>query len=175
VRILVLEDVSRSRLRRWLTGRATAPPTDLSAYWSGDPQGRPSTYPSYLVDAPVLHRTHLDLLGAELAPGGSFLPLTVEGADEEYVLYLVEHRVDCLDVQRSSSVRRTTGFVRHAVFVPERLPDLPAFRVPQSPAVVYWTRAAAERVAQVVGQDAEPLVVWSLDPELPAHPNPLRV
>ena len=46
--------------------------------------------------------------------------------------------------------------------------------MPQSPQVVYWTRAAAERVVEVVGPDVEPLVVWSLDPALEAHPNPLR-
>jgi hypothetical protein len=37
--------------------------------------------------------------------------------------------------------------------------------------VTYWNRAAAERIVELVGPDIEPLVVWSLDPDLPVRPQ----
>jgi hypothetical protein len=174
-RILVLDEVPHMRLHRWLMqGAPSELPEGLSAEWSGDPAGRRLEYPSYHLDAPIFTRRSLEVLGPELAPGGRFLPVTVAGIADQYALYLVEHVVDCLDQRRSSKPKRITRYIKQAVFLPDQLPALPAFRVPESPTVVYWTKPFAERVIEVVGADAEPLLVWSLDPELPVHPNPVR-
>jgi hypothetical protein len=171
-RILVLEEIPHMRLHRWLKAPpAEEPPAGLSAAWTDEPRKRKLEFPSFAVDAPIFTRRSLEVLGPELAPGGRFLPVTVEGTDDEYALYLVEHVVDCLDVQRSSKPSRITQYIKQAVFRPDRLPDLPAFRVPESPTVVYWTRAFADRVVEVVGPDVEALVVWSLDPSRPVDPN----
>jgi hypothetical protein len=170
--ILVLDDDAHLRLHRWMKGSPTAePPGDLSGGWTDEPGRRRPDYPSFHHDAPIFSRRALAVLGPELARAGRFLPVAVDGVADEYALYLVDQVVDCLDARRSSAPRKITGFIEQAVFVPDRLPDLPAFRVPQSPSVVYWTAAGADRVVDVVGDDAEAPVVWSLDPSRPADPH----
>jgi hypothetical protein len=105
------------------------------------------------------------------------IPLSVD-ADESlesgvYLAYLVDTVVDCLDVEASSEPQEYTGYRRRVAFHPERLPDTPAFRVPQAPTLTYWNRDAAERMLELAGPDVERLVVWSLDPDLPVHPHPM--
>ncbi|HST86415.1 MAG TPA: hypothetical protein VLL08_32050 [Kineosporiaceae bacterium] len=177
-RVLVLDYECLVTLTGWLARPEANPrPDSLSAHWEGHPSGRRSEFPSFHLQAAILTPSLTAAIGPMLSRSGTLIPLLADddGTVEvgSYQLYLVETVVDCLDVEKSSEPQQYTGFRRTVAFHPDRLPDTPAFRVPQVPTVTYWNRAAAERMVELVGPDVEPLVVWSLDPDLPVHPNPM--
>ncbi|MFF4401435.1 hypothetical protein [Streptomyces sp. NPDC001480] len=103
----------------------------------------------------------------------SLVPVDIQGAKgDEYVPFLVEQVVDCLDTRRSSKPKRR-GEVKKVVFLPERLPaDLPAFRLPQSPRAVQWNGWAADRLIELTGDQIEARLLWSEDPTAVPHPDP---
>lgn len=177
-RVLVLDDGSLLALTGWLARpEIYEKPRRLSAHWEGHPSGRRSKFPSFALQAAILTPSVVEAMGEDLRRGGSLVPLSADddGAVEDgiYQLYLVDTVTDCLDAENSSDPQEYSGYRRTVAFHADRLPDTPAFRIPQAPTVTYWNRGAAERMVDVVGSDVEPLVVWSLDPALPAHPNPM--
>ncbi|MDJ0346423.1 hypothetical protein QMK19_35605 [Streptomyces sp. H10-C2] len=176
------------KLMRWQTGGSPegGRPTGFSAEWAatddGDPRVRPAEFPSGYPGAPVLSRRVADLLRDELCRAGSFEPLDIaDGPDSildagEYVLYLVQSVVDCLDTRRSSKPKRSGGEVKKAVFRPEAFPaDLPAWRLPEFPTAVYWNGWAVDRLKELLGDDLEARLIWSEDPALAPHPDPWGV
>ena len=177
-RVLVLELDDLIALARHLATPDEFPrPDSLQAHWEGHPSGRRYAYPSYDLLAPILPVLAADVLRDELTGSGSLVPL--ETADDgpvehgAYELFVAENLVDCLDVEASSDPENRDGYRRTVAFHADRLPDTLAFRVPQIPTLTYWTRTGADRVVDLVGDDVEPVVVWSQDPDLPVHPNPM--
>jgi hypothetical protein len=177
-RVLVLDDGDRLALMGWQLKPGEYPrPRSLDAHWEGDPAGRPSRFPSYMLETAILIPEVVAAMAEELGHGGSLVPL--QAADDGIVVkgvyraYLAETVVDCLDEAASSEPQQYTNFRRQVAFHADRLPDTPAFRVPQTPTITYWNRGAAERIQAIVGDDVQAWVVWSQDPTLPVHPNPM--
>ena len=174
-RTLHLDEFPHRKLIRWLrTGSAADLPEAFGAEWEGDPRWPASEFPCGYPGTPVLSRRIADLLRDDLAAAGSFAPVLIDGANtREYVLYLVEKVVDCLDSRRSSKPKRLTGQIKKAVFRADALSiHVPAFRIPEFPGGVYWNGWAVDRLVELLGEDLETRLVWSEDPTLTPHPNP---
>lgn len=177
-RTLLLDMAPHLKLARWeRSGSPADRPASIGAQWIGDPAWRATEFPSGDTGAPILSRRIADLMGGELSAAGSFLPVTIDGADTgEYVMYLVERVVDCVDPRRSAKPNKGGDPLRKTVFRPEALPrELPAFRVPESPGAVYWNDWAADRLRELVDGDLAARLVWSQDPQATAHPDPWGV
>ncbi|MFG2027424.1 hypothetical protein [Streptomyces sp. NPDC048825] len=173
-RTLLLGSSLRKLIRWQISGSDSDMPTEFSGSWDGDPRWRKGEFPCGYPGAPVLSGRISELLRDELSTAGRFVPIAIEGAESDnYVLYLVERIVDCLDARRSSKPKKTTGEITKAVFRPEAVPvALPAFRLPEYPGGVYWNGWAVDRLTELLGSDLEARVVWSEDPSLTPHPNP---
>jgi hypothetical protein len=171
---LHLEGQDVLRLMRWQrSGSEADRPTRMRAEWVGERRWAKSEFPSGRPGAPVLSRRLAESLGEELTAAGSLMSLDIAGAKrDDYVLYLVEQVVDCLDPVRSSKPK-TSGEVKKPVFRPEALPaHLPAFRLPQSPRTVQWNGWAADRLRDLTGDQIESRLLWSQDPSVKPHPDP---
>jgi hypothetical protein len=161
---------------RWQrTGTSTDRPAAVRAEWDGDPRLRRADFPSGYPGAPVFSRRVADRLKGDLSAAGSFVPVLFDDTDtDEYFLYLVEELVDCLDIRRSSKPKKADGKIKKAVFHADALPvHLPAFRVPEYRGGVYWNGWAVGRLMELLGDDLEVRLVWSEDPALTPHPNPM--
>ena len=153
-----------TRILRWqLSGSPDDYPSGISAEWVGDPHGRPVELATGATEAPIVSSRIADLHRADFEAAGSLLPLCIDGVQSsQWLLFLVEAVVDCLDVPNSSEPE-WDGTIRTAVFRADAVPaDLPAFRVPQS-TKVYWTGWAVDRLVGLVGVDLEARLVWSED------------
>ncbi|MEU1664512.1 hypothetical protein ABZ547_13015 [Streptomyces sparsogenes] len=167
---------SLRKIMRWQrTGDTSDWPTDVRAEWDGDPRLRKTEFPSGYPGAPVFSRRIADVLKNDLSTAGSFVPLLIDGDETgEYFLYLVEEVVDCLDTRRSSKPKKADGQIKKAVFRADALPvSLPAFRVPECRRGIYWNGWAVVRLRELIGDDLEARLVWSEDPTLTPHPNPM--
>lgn len=119
-----------------------------------------------LIFGPVLGPRFDGLLRAS----GVWLPVTIDGQESGYRMFVCTTVVDCLDVRRSSRPGKHSAVIKYPVFDGAKVPgDLPAFRVPQSPETVLFNEwAMAELVAGGDGQ-IDALTVWSSDPRLRSH------
>jgi hypothetical protein len=172
-RTLLLDEVTHRRLIGWQRGMDAAPPT-AAAQWNRDLDWRDTKFPSGLIAAPMLARDVVEQVKDDFAEGGEFLPVTVDGRDSGFDLYLVMTVANCLDTRRSSKPSRGRDLIKTAVFRPDAIPlDVPAFRVPESPIAVYWNGWAADLLQKLVGDDLERRLVWSEDKSLKPHPNPM--
>ncbi|MEU0810376.1 hypothetical protein [Streptomyces sp. NPDC005970] len=172
----LLFDSSLRKIKRWQrTGVSEDRPAAVRAEWDGDPQLRKADFPSGYPGAPVFSRRVADLLEGDLSAAGGFVSVLFDDADaEEYVLYLVEEVVDCLDTRRSSKPKKADGQIKNAVFRVDALPvHLPAFRVPEYRGGIYWNGWAVDRLRELLGDDLEARLVWSEDLTLTPHPNPM--
>ncbi|MDX3231477.1 hypothetical protein [Streptomyces sp. ME19-01-6] len=172
----ILFGSSIRKVMRWQrTGAPADRPAAVRAEWDGDPRLRKTDFPSGYPGAPVFSRRVADLLKGDLSTAGSFVPVLFDDADaEEYFLYLVEEVVDCLDTRRSSKPKKAGGQIKNAVFHVDALPvHLPAFRVPEYQGGIYWNGWAVDRVRELLGDDLEVRLVWSEDPTLTPHHNPM--
>ncbi|WP_324786352.1 hypothetical protein [Streptomyces sp. H51] len=165
---------SRRLMRRQCGGDEADRPTRLRAEWMGDRRRPKSDFPSGYPGGPVLSRRLAARFGEELSVAGSLVPVDIEGEeDDEYVLFVVDKVVDCLDLRRSSKPKRLDGEVKKASFRPEALPvHLPAFRLPQFPGAVQWNGWAADRIVELMGEQVEIRLIWSQDPAAKPHPDP---
>ncbi|MGW6258644.1 hypothetical protein [Streptomyces sp. NPDC055085] len=179
-RTLLLGSSLRKLIRWQITGADSDLPTSFDGTWDGNPGWRSSEFPSGYPGAPVLSGRVAGLLADDLAEAGRFVPVATDGAapadssgPDDYVLYLVERIVDCLDTRRSSRPKKTTGEITKAVFRPEALPShLAAFRVPEYRGGIYWNGWAVGLLTELLGDEVESRLVWSEDPSLPVHPHP---
>ncbi|MFI6021964.1 hypothetical protein ACIBCP_30540 [Streptomyces sp. NPDC051287] len=170
---LRLDGADQSRLMRWQRSGGDADrPTGLRAEWMDDSAPR-SEFPSGSPGAPVLSRRLAEGFGDELLSAGSLVPVEIRnGRGDDYVLFLVDQVVDCLDLRRSSKPKRN-GEIKKPVYRPEALPTgLPAFRLPQFPRAVQWNGWAAERLLGLTGDQIEARLTWSEDPTAKPHPDP---
>ncbi|MER6269015.1 hypothetical protein [Streptomyces sp900105755] len=121
----------------------------------------------------MLSRRLAEGFGDELLSAGSLVPVEIRnGKGDDYVLYLVDQVVDCLDSHRSSKPKRN-GEVKRPVYRPEALPArLPAFRLPQFPRAVQWNGWAVDRLLGLTGDQIEARPTWSEDPAVRPHPDP---
>ncbi|MER7181477.1 hypothetical protein ABT404_18670 [Streptomyces hyaluromycini] len=101
------------------------------------------------------------------------MPVQIDKAEgDDYVLYLVDQVVDCLDLRRSSKPKRN-GEVKKPVYRPEALPSRPAaFRLPQFPRAVQWNSWAVDRLLDLTGDQIEARLTWSEEPGAKLHPDP---
>lgn len=177
LRTLGLDMGSGVKLAKWArSGSETDRPTTVNAHWVGEPEMRAAEFPSIKPYGPILSRRLADLLADELATAGSFVPVHIEGGESDYLLYLVEAVVDCLDTRRSSKPRKSGDPLTKASFRTEAVPThLPAFRVPDSPRAVYWNCWAVEQLTKHLGEDLEARLIWSNDPARTPHSNPWGV
>ncbi|MGW3667091.1 hypothetical protein [Streptomyces sp. NPDC005141] len=182
-RTLLLGSSLRKLIRWQISGSPSDPPTSFSGSWDGNPGWRRCEFPSGYPGAPVLSRRVADLLADDLSGAGRFVPVATEGpgrtgptdavGSDDYVLYLVERVVDCLDARRSSKPKKTTGEITKAVFRPEALPSrLAAFRLPEYRGGVHWNGWAVARLTELLGDDIEARLIWSEDTSGPVRPNP---
>ncbi|MFF3987529.1 hypothetical protein ACFY0B_23400 [Streptomyces sp. NPDC001797] len=170
---LRLDGSDQSRLMRWQrSGDDSDRPTGLRAEWMDDSAPR-SEFPSGSPGTPVLSRRLAEGFGDELLSAGSLVPVEIRnGKGDDYVLYLVDQVVDCLDSHRSSKPKRN-GEVKRPVYRPEALPArLPAFRLPQFPRAVQWNGWAVDRLLGLTGDQIEARPTWSEDPAVRPHPDP---
>jgi hypothetical protein len=174
-RMLLLTETSHARLTRYLrTGSPEQRPTHAEAVWDGPPELRPAEFASGLIGAPIFSRRVADLMSDDLTRAGGFVPLAIDGSDTgEYVLYVVDEVVDCLDTRRSSKPKRATGQIKKMVFRADAVPaELPALRVPEYPVAVCWADPAVDRLTKLLGDDLEARLIWSADSSLTPHPDP---
>mgnify|MGYP001349951920 CR=1 FL=1 len=176
-RTLRLRDDTLQGLARWCyQGPPHEPPSVFPAAWVGKRQWRTTEFPTHYAEAPILSRRVADLLRDDLRTAGSLAPVTIDNPvdDTEYVVYVVHAVVDCVDVDRSSPEPvNPTGELERTVFRPDAVPSgLPAFRIPQFPVAVHWNGWAADRLAELLGEDLERRLVWSDDPEAVPHHRP---
>ncbi|MFE2279582.1 hypothetical protein ACFXAE_20565 [Streptomyces sp. NPDC059454] len=177
LRTLRLDD-SLIGLKRWqFQGERAERPTEFGAEWTGDRKGREAEFASDCPGAPVFSRRLAGRLGDQLEKAGRLVPVRVAGtAADDYVLYVVESLVDCLDTRRSSQPKKATGEMKKMVFRPEAYPvDLPAFRVPEFPVAVCWNGWMLDLLKDVVGDDVIGRLLWSPDPAAAPHPDPWGV
>jgi hypothetical protein len=170
---LRLDGADQSRLMRWQRGGDEADrPTVLRAEWMDDSAPR-SEFPSGSPGAPVLSRRLAERFGDELLSAGSLVPVEIcNGKRDDYVLYVVDQVVDCLDPRRSSKPKRN-GEIKRPVYLPDALPArLPAFRLPQFPRAVQWNGWAVDRLLGLTGDQIEARLTWSEDPAAKPHPDP---
>jgi hypothetical protein len=171
---LRLNGTDQSRLMRWQRlGGEEKRPTGLRAEWLDDDGTPRSEFPSGSPGAPVLSRRLAERFGDELLTAGTLVPVEIDKAkDDDYVLYVVDQVVDCLDPHRSSKPKRN-GEVRRPVYFPEALPArLPAFRLPQFPRAVQWNGWAVDRLLGLTGDQIEARLTWSEEPASKPHPDP---
>ncbi|WP_371669798.1 hypothetical protein OG985_20440 [Streptomyces sp. NBC_00289] len=177
-RTLSLEEDAHRKLIRWLrTGDSGDLPESFRAEWVGNPRLRPAEFPCGYPGAPVFSRRIADLLADELSKAGRYLPVIPEDSDPggaaDYLLYLVEKVIDCVDPRRSSKPKKGTGQMKITVFRPDAVPaELPAFRVPEYPGGVHWNGWAVDRLTELLDGDLEARLIWSEDPSSTPHPNP---
>ncbi|MFE9704801.1 hypothetical protein [Streptomyces sp. NPDC005930] len=177
-RALSLGEYAHRGLIRWLrTGDRADLPESFTAEWVGNPRLRPGEFPCAYPGAPVFSRRVAMLLEDELSTAGRYLPVFPEGSDPDaepdYLLFLAEKVVDCVDRRRSSKPKKGTGQMKSTVFLPEALPaGLPAFRVPEFPGAVQWNGWAVDRLRNILGADLEARLVWSEEPARVPHPDP---
>ncbi|MFJ9703573.1 hypothetical protein [Streptomyces sp. NPDC101234] len=171
---LRLDGSGQSRLMRWQReGDEADRPTGLSAEWMDDSAPR-SDFPSGSPGAPVLSRRLAERFGDELLSAGSLVPVEIGNGrrGDDYVLYVVDQVVDCLDPRRSSKPKRN-GEIKRPVYLPQALPArLPAFRLPQFPRAVQWNGWAVDRLLGLTGDQIEARLTWSEDPTAKPHPDP---
>lgn len=170
---LRLDGADQSRLMRWQrSGDEADRPTGLRAEWMDDSASR-SEFPSGSPGAPVLSRRLAEGFGDELLSAGSLVPVEIRnGKSDDYVLYLVDQVVDCLDLHRSSKPKRN-GEIKKPVYRPEALPTrLPAFRLPQFPRAVQWNGWAVDRLLDLTEDQIEARLTWSEEPATKPHPDP---
>ncbi|MET7701034.1 hypothetical protein [Streptomyces sp. NPDC005485] len=185
-RTLLLGSSLRKLIRWQITGAESDLPTSFTGSWDGNPRWRKGEFPCGYPGAPVLSRRIAEPLANDLSAAGRLVPVVVDetgtsdspephesDGSDDYVLYLVEQIVDCLDTRRSSKPKKTTGEITKAFFLPDALPaDLPAFRVPEYRGGIYWNGWAVNRLTELLGDDLEARLVWSEDPTATPHPNP---
>ncbi|WP_434594696.1 hypothetical protein [Streptomyces sp. A5-4] len=162
-------------LARWeRSGSPADLPAAIGTRWAGDPRWRASEFPAGNTGSPILSRRVAEALKEDLSLAGTFLPVLIDGSDTgEYVLFLVESGVDCLDERRSSKPKRSGDPLKKAIFRPDAVPvELPAFRVPGSRRAAYWNGWAVDHLTQLLGDDLNTRLVWSDDPALTPHPDP---
>ncbi|MER5790120.1 hypothetical protein [Streptomyces sp. NPDC001980] len=171
---LRLNGTDEVRLMRWQgQGGEEERPTGLRAEWLDDDGTPKSEFPSSSPAAPVLSRRLAERFGEELMTAGSLVPVAIDKAEgDDYVLYLVDQVVDCLDLRRSSKPKRN-GEVKRPVYRPEALPaQLPAFRLPQFPRAVQWNGWVVDRLLDLTGDQIEARLTWSEEPGAVVHPDP---
>ncbi|MEW1779001.1 hypothetical protein [Streptomyces sp. NPDC086777] len=171
---LRLNGTDQSRLMRWQRlGSEEERPTGLRAEWLDDDGTPRSEFPSGSPGAPVLSRRLTEGFGDELLSAGNLVPVEIRnGKGDDYVLYLVDQVVDCLDQRRSSKPKRN-GEIKKPVYRPEALPTrLPAFRLPQFPRAVQWNGWAVDRLLGLAGDQIEARLTWSEDPAAKPPPDP---
>ncbi|MEU7277475.1 hypothetical protein AB0A69_01575 [Streptomyces sp. NPDC045431] len=172
----LLFDTGLGTVMRWQrTGDPAHFPSELRGKWIGDPALRVTDFPSDYPGAPVLSRRITDALHGDLTAAGRFVPVRTDDPEAgEFLLYAVEAVVDCLDTRRSSKAKKTTGDIKKAVFRPDAVAyGLPAFRIPEAPKVVYWNGWAVDRLRELLSDDLEARLVWSEDPGLTPHRDPM--
>jgi hypothetical protein len=170
-----LDPAALLRLKRWQRAGADGDrPAGFVGEWMGERRWPKGEFPSGYQGAPVLSRRAVDRFGEDdLLAAGSLLPVDTGDRADEYVLYLVEQVVDCLDRRRSSKPKRMNGEVKKAVFRREALPThLPAFRLPEFRSAVQWNGWASDRLVELLGDEMEARLVWSEDPAAKPHPDP---
>lgn len=168
-------DGSLIDLKRWqFQGERAEQPTAFSAEWTGDPKGRKAEFASDYPGAPMFSRRLADRLGDQLEKAGRLMPVRIEGAAaDDYLLYVVEPLVDCVDTRRSSQPKKATGEMKRMVFRPEAYPaDLPAFRVPEFPVAVYWNGWMLDHLRDLLDDDVAGRLLWSSDPAATPDPDP---
>lgn len=174
LRTLRLDD-SLIDLKRWqIQGARAELPTVFGATWTGDPKAPKAEFASDYPGAPMFSRALADRLGDQLEKAGHLVPVRVEGAEpDDYVLYVVEPLVDCVDARRSSHPKKGSGEMQKMVFRPEAYPAaLPAFRVPTFPVAVCWNGWMLDLLHDLVGDDVTGRLLWSQDPAAAPHPRP---
>nr|CEL17112.1 hypothetical protein [Kibdelosporangium sp. MJ126-NF4] len=165
---------SLTKIIRWQRyGPVDDRPTAITAEWIGEPEWRDLEFTFGYPGAPIVSRRVADLLREDLETAGTFVPVRIDGTDtDDYLLYLVDKVVDCVDTRRSSKPKRN-GEIKKTIFLADALPfELPAFRVPESPAVVQWNGWMADRLLGLFGDDLAARLVWSADSALTPHHNP---
>lgn len=162
-----------TKIIRWqLSGSPDDYPSRINAEWVGEPDWRPVELATGASEAPIVSSRIADLIRADFEAAGSLLPLYIHGTEsKEWLLFLVEKVIDCLDVNKSSEPE-WDGVISKTVFRADVLPThLPAFRVPQS-TKIYWNYWAVDRLIKLAGRDLEVRLVWSEDPTRAPHPDP---
>lgn len=173
-RTVLPDDEAMIRLIQWERGVADTPPEAVGGRWNGSPGQPACEFPTGSPEGPILSRRIAEALGDDLLKAGRCIPVPMEGDDPgDYVFYVVEAVVDCLDAGLSSEPDGFTGRIEQTTLRPDAVPvDLPAFRLPQAPTSVHWTGWAAARLKALLGDELELRLIWSADPTQTPHPNP---
>lgn len=128
----------------------------LAAYWSAPATrivGKKRPLPDFLswkLSAPVLSMRAVEALRPIVGTAAEFLPL-IEIRNVPFFVMNVTLLVDCLDIERSDVTFRSDqpdrvlNVFRH-VFLPERLPGSPIFKVVTDPGLVFVSRPFVEVV-----------------------------
>ena len=172
---MLLETSSAVALRRRLHGESVAFER-VDATWDYDEEDGCGDFPCGSGPAPVFSARACDAFRTELLTAGELVPINViSPGPSDYFLLVVSAMVDCLDAARSSKPKRLSGEMEKVVFRGDKLDlGLPAFRVPQSPQLVFWNAPFVERFLAFGPQAVTAWVVWSEDPALKPGIRPMR-
>jgi hypothetical protein len=121
-------------------------------------------YPCLELIEPVFSRRAVDALGDMLTANGDLLPLETDVG--EYFLYVVQTKIDALNVPRSDVRRNHDKQVAARIvyfdFIPSRLAGASIFRIPEQPNYTLVTDRFKERVEQAGLNGFEFAKVWPL-------------
>ncbi|MEV6235443.1 hypothetical protein [Lentzea sp. NPDC051838] len=173
-RELSIETSDLTDVIRWeLSGSSGSYQNPVHAKWLGERSLRPVEFKPDDA-APCVSVRIAERFRADFEAAGTLRPLVIDGhEDPEWLVFLVEKVVDCLDVERSSEPE-WDGTVRKSVFRADAVPvHLPAFRIPQS-TDVQWNGWMVDRLMKLVSLDVEARLVWSENPAVQPHPDPWR-
>ena len=121
-------------------------------------------YPCLELTEPVFSRRAVDALGGMLTANGDLLPLDTKVG--EYYLYVVQAKIDALNVPKSRLSRNREDKVAAGIdyfdFLPSRLDNATIFRIPEQPNYTLVTDRFKHRVEQAGLNGFEFAIVWPL-------------
>lgn len=171
--IVVLDTPSEMALLRFLMDGGDAPEF-VSGQWGEDDPDLPACdFPCY-GRAPIVSKRVQTVFSARLAECGKFLPVLINGVETGQCVFLVTKFVSCLDMRRSSKIKRN-GSISKLELIDENVDaDVAAFRIPEIPEYTFWNRSFVDDLMAIQPIGVEALVAWAGDRSLARHPHALR-
>ena len=142
----------------------------LARHWKPMPVTGPvnefNDYPCLELTKPVFSRRAVDALGSMLTANGDLLPLKTDVG--EYYLYVVQTKLDALNIVRSRLTRcrkdqnATALGIDYFDFDKSKLAGASIFRIPEQPNYTFVTDRFKDRVEQAGLNGFEFAKVWPL-------------
>lgn len=166
-RTIGLDDPSFMALWRCLKEGADTPQY-VSGQWADDEQDLPPCdFPNYGRCAPIISDRIRTTFEARLEACGKLIPVLIDGVETGQWAFVVTKMVRCLDLKRSSKIKRDGSISRLELIEGDVDGDVAAFRIPEIPKYTFWNKCFVDDLLALELIGVEAFVVWASDPAIP--------